>query len=132
MGGDLGKARSQDVNSAVFVDFVKAFQYNPDWSPPIGLEEWEQPDAREISVSATDSLPIDSKFRLSDSDYEFAIQNIEFPDYWALRRYRQTDEWIRESGGTWGSDRNSVKRADQILFPNRLFGFVFQTRDWGK
>ncbi|KAK4500104.1 hypothetical protein PRZ48_008290 [Zasmidium cellare] len=130
LGGDLGKARSQDVNSAVFVDFVKAFQYNPDWSPDVGLKEFEQPDPREITVSATDGLPIDSKFRIADTEFEFAVQNIEFPDYWALRRYRQTDEWIRESGGSWGSDRNSVKKADQILFPNRLFGFVFQTRDW--
>lgn len=127
-GQSLG-GRSQDVTSAVYVDFAKSFQYNPDWAPEFFFEECEAADFRETSISTANDVPIGSKFRSKEeSAPEFLIEYLEYADQWAFRKFRQTDEWARETVG----DRNSVKRADQILFPNRLFGFVFQTRDWGE
>ncbi|USW57713.1 Putative AAA+ ATPase domain, ATPase, AAA-type, core [Septoria linicola] len=126
-------SRSQDVLSAVYVDLVKAYQYNPDWSFSFGADPYVGADDREINGGPTAFESLESGFRYmddEDGDRALNVQNMSFCEDKAYRRYVQTDGWINEVSGGLVKERADFKSDDYKLLPNRLYGFVFQTRTW--
>lgn len=100
--------------------------------PNFGLKSFEDPDPREYLRDSSANLPLDSNMRVpqEDSSKTLEIQGFEFPDNFAFRRYMLRDEWIGDV--ILPGKKEKTKDADQILLPNRVFGFVFQTRTWSE
>ena len=126
--------RAQDITSPVYVDFETTLRHNPDWTPIFGTGYFYDIAAgRETTGGKSANLPPNSKFRhCSEIGRVLDIQSLTAPEIHATTTYSQFDAWYGPDGDRTTQDRKSIDPVDRILLPNRVIGFVFQTRAWGK
>ena len=114
-GVGLSRVHSEIVESQVMVDFERALQAMPDWSPA-GSE------LERISMNTGElDDPQDSRNEKQDDD-----------GVWADRIEREFLDKEEEQWQNWDKSGGQPSRNDLLLFPERVFAFVFRTRSWGK
>lgn len=103
---------SERIDSEVVVDFERALQEIPSWSP--GGEDFEpyQMDTKERGLVSVDQDEIwDSRFTEDFMEAE-------------MRKWKKWEKETLLSGPT--------EEDDLLLLPDRVFAFVLRTRSWGE
>lgn len=117
--------RSEDVDSQVMIDFDRAFQYNPDWAPSLGMGPLKESNDQE-----------DSRERYTKKEVGMAsVIRFEIIDYWdleATREYRSSHSLLRSTGSARITDPSELSEDDLLLLPDRVFGYILRDRRWGQ
>ncbi len=124
--------RPEHVNSEVIVDFVQAFQTNPQWKPHRNIIKWEDPNA---STSADDFLTCwwsdEKRTKLLTETTEIIMLNTGVCAYQRNKFIMQDDFLVRvrenNRTGNWTTARD-LSEDDLPLLPARVFAYVLQDR----
>lgn len=115
-GGRPQKLAPETIESEVIIDFDRAFQHHPDWSPSLNGQSGYVMDSSECSELEHD----DNLEEMMENDFK-----------WDTRR---TDEFIKGDDlkiQPW-SKGFEPRDDDILLLPDRVFGFVLRGRKWGE
>ncbi|KAI9660707.1 MAG: hypothetical protein M1821_010059 [Bathelium mastoideum] len=131
----IGVKHPEDIDSAVMIDFDRAFQFNPDWRPLMGFEDPTEQDSRETREMTLHEL-VTCGERGNCTDKLCCMNDNIVKDY-SWDRQRMNDffderEKAASDRATDGSQlpTNKVLGEELKLLPNRVFGFVLRNRNW--
>ncbi|KAK7449875.1 hypothetical protein Landi51_05592 [Colletotrichum acutatum] len=121
----------EDVDGPVMVDFDRAIQFNPTWSPDFTLPNFADQDRRETRemtmhedvTCSDDGNCVDANCCQNENildDYEWDRQRMD--------DFISTEDILRSFNDS--SDFVSPLPADYRLCPNRVFGFILRSRKW--
>lgn len=141
----------EDVESPVMIDFDRALQFNPEWSPHFGLAGPATQDVREVREMTLDPKDRPHRQPTSPADAKLDILPFHAPgescfttgccdneeilaDHFWERKIM--DDFISKDQLFWGpslrTEKFVVSQEQEVLFPDRVFGFILRTRKWGK
>ncbi|KAK3690517.1 hypothetical protein B0T22DRAFT_463752 [Podospora appendiculata] len=118
----------EEIESAVIVDFDRALQFNPGWTPTFGLGELAGRSYEETREMTVASYGFGSHCFSSDC----CENNKILPDFeWDSQRMEDFVSKETILATTVFEQNYTVSPNDFKLFPNRVFGFVLRNRKWG-
>ena len=96
-------------------------QYNIDWMPEFGIDEFHKAEEGEYNVS---SLDTDDPIREPERQY------LDYYDADETKTYRTTDDWVSPLGEKSSDDRDRFTDSSLLILPDRVFGFTLRSRRW--
>ena len=114
-GIGLSRVYSEIIESQVMIDFERALQAMPDWSPA----------SNEIERISMNKVELEN--RGGAEDYERQDDDSK----WTARIEAEFLQKEEKRWQKWDKTDDQPSGDDLLLFPDRVFAFVFRTRSWG-